>query len=264
MKTLKKCLIIFIAVIFALYLGRGIVVKNALQIGARAATGLKLKIGKLKIGANLSKIQIKDMKLYNPKGFKDKVMIDIPEVSVDVNSSALFKGKIHVREVRFNLEQFTIVKNKKGESNLEYLKNVGKKDGDKKEKPKKTKKKESKDFQIDRLYFRVNKVVFKDYSKDEPYVREVNINLEEEHDNIKSPELLVGLIVVKIMAKTAFASLVNVDMDGLSSFVDGGLKGASEAASKALAESKEAMRKTSESLKKSTEGLKDLLPFGSK
>jgi len=100
------------------------IVKFAVERGTKAATGLNLTLGKLQIGLIKTLVNIQDLRIYNPRGFGEKIMLNMPEIYVNYDLPAVFKGKIHLNEVRINLSEFNVIKNAKGEVNLDSLKVV--------------------------------------------------------------------------------------------------------------------------------------------
>ena len=91
-----RILVIAVAVIFILFIGRNTIIKASIENGTRIVTGLKLTMKSLNIGVMNTLVGIKDIKLHNPKGFKDKVMLDMPEIYVDYNLPDIFKDTIWV------------------------------------------------------------------------------------------------------------------------------------------------------------------------
>ena len=86
------------------------------------------------------------------QGFKDKLMVDLPEIYVDYNLGAIMGGKAHLEEVRLNLKEFIVVKNEAGELNLDSLRVVKETEGEEAEKDgSKKEKTEMPDIQIDLL-----------------------------------------------------------------------------------------------------------------
>jgi len=114
MKKRYLIVILLAAVIGILLIGKNIIVKIAVERGVRAATGLSLKIKKLDLGIIATRVGIKEMKIFNPKGFDDEIMCYVPEIFVDYNLGAMIKGKVLLEDVRLNLDRLTIVKNKQG------------------------------------------------------------------------------------------------------------------------------------------------------
>ncbi len=254
MKKIGIGLLIVVIILVGLVLAKNIIIKTAVSGGVKAATGLKLQIKGLRVGIFNSLIDIKDLKLFNPPDFTDKVMADVPLIYIDYDLGAFFKNKVHLEEMKLDLKEFVVVKNEKGELNLDSLKVVKEEKGEKVSKEKAPEeKKEAPKIQIDDLSLKIGKVIYKDYSKGgSPQVKEFNVNIDEQYQNITDPNALVSLIVVKALTKTTIANLANFDISALQG------------------QAAEAMGKATEALKgigggtieKTTEGLKKLLPFG--
>jgi len=278
MKKLLAVIVGVAAIVFTLSFFKDMLVKTAVEKGVKVVTGLRLKIGGFNLGIINTLVGIEDLKLYNPAGFQEPVMLDMPEIYVDYNLPSFFQGNIHLEEMRIDMKEFMVVRNKSGALNLDSLKVVqahkeGKKPGEKT----KTEAKMPK-IQIDNLQLKIGKVVYKDYSKGgSPSVREFNVNLNEKYKDITDPYSLVSLIVVKALMNTSIANLTNFDLRGLQNTVSDTLAGTQKIATEAAKKAREtitattqttqkAVKETAETLQKTTEGLKDVLgmPFGAK
>ncbi|MCX5679857.1 MAG: AsmA family protein [Candidatus Omnitrophica bacterium] len=169
--------VVIIAMLVAVSVVKDITIRTAIEKGTEMVTGLRLTISGFNAGILRSTVKIRGLKLHNPKGFKDPVMVDIPEIYVDYDLPAIFGGTIHLREARINLAEFLVVKNKDGRLNLDSLKAItaqkqGKPAQDKSGKPMK--------MRIDLLKLKIGKVVYKDYSSGEAlFVREFNIGMDD-------------------------------------------------------------------------------------
>lgn len=262
---------IVLAILIALFFGKNMIIKTSVSAGVRAMTGLKLSIRSMDIGIFKTLIGIKGLQLYNPSGFEDELMMDLPEIYVDYNLGAFMKGKTHLEEVRLNLKEFSVVKNEAGELNLDSLKVVKEAeeekviDEDKKEGTKMS------GLQIDVLELKIDKVVYKDYSKGTPpKVKEYNVNINERFENITDPQSFGRLIILKALKNTAIASLANFDIGKLQKGVTETVKKTTEMAletpGKAVEVGKEAGEKVKETAKKTVEKaadtIKKILPFG--
>ncbi|MDD5070737.1 MAG: AsmA family protein, partial [Candidatus Omnitrophica bacterium] len=146
MKKFRKSLLIILVVLFLLFLGKNVIIKAVVSQGVKAATGLKLNIEKMRVGVFNSRIDIKALTLFNPQQFEDKVMVKIPEIYVDYKLLPFFKQKIYLEEVRLNLNEFIVIKDKDGNVNLDSLKVIK----EQKSPQKKAKDKKTMDFQIDK------------------------------------------------------------------------------------------------------------------
>jgi len=257
-KLFVKIGVVILVLVVGLFLAKDMIVKTAVTTGVKLVTGLKLDIASLKIGLFNTLIDIKQLKLYNPQGFPDKLMLDMPEIYVDYDPFALLKKTIHLQEVKINLKEFVIVKNSKGEVNLDSLKAVQ----ESKKKVEPAQKAEMLPFKIDVLELKVGKVIYKDYSKGgEPKVTESDLNLNERFENITDPYAVTTIIVFKCLMNTTVGKLVNFDLGPLEKRLGGTLSGAANV-------TKDAAKTTVEAGKKviggTTSTLKNLLPFDKK
>ena len=276
---MKKILIIVAIALVALIVlssAKDAIIKISVEKGVELVTGLKLRVKSFRVGLVNTLVGIKDLKIYNPRGYPDKIMLDMPEIYVNYDLPAIFKGKIHLEEVRIDMKEFMVVKNKDGELNLDSLKVVeAQKEG---KKPAQKAAGVAPQIQIDNLRLRIGKVIYKDYSQGaKPSVKEYDVNIDEEYKNIKDPYSLVSLIVVKALMNTTIANLTNFDLSGLEGTVSESLKTAQKAVEEVAGTAKETLKATSEqaqeaaketqeTLKKTTESLVEAikLPFGSK
>lgn len=250
MKKFFMVLLIIVVVIAALFIFKDSLIKFSVEKGVELFTGLKLNMGTLHVGVFKPVVDIKDVVLLNPSHFPDKTMVDIPEVYVHYDLPSLLRGKIYLPEVRFNLKEFVVVKNGKGELNLDALKNI-----QTTQKPE-TKSSEKKapvkmpDIKIDLFQLKIGQVIYKDYSKgSKPDVKEFKINLNETYRNIDNPYVLANLIVAKALMNTTIASLTNFNLKGLQGTVGGVLSGAKGVVTGVASTAQEAGKKTVDAVK---------------
>ena len=297
---MKRKIIIIPAIVFGilivLFIGKNMIIKTSVTTGVKAVTGLKLKIRSMNVGVFKSLLGINELQLYNPAGFEDKLMVDLPEIYVDYNLGAIMGGKVHLEEVRLNLKEFIVVKNEAGELNLDSLRVVKETEGEEATKEdEKQEKTEMPDIQIDLLKMKIDKVIYKDYSKGTPPKEKVfNVKIDEQYENITDPQSFVRLIIFKALKNTTIASLTNFDLGKLQSGISGTVKKTTEMAHQATGRALEAgknanekarktarktvekatiagndasekiQKSTRESVEKAAGSIKKLLPFGNK
>ncbi|MDO8730926.1 MAG: AsmA family protein [Candidatus Omnitrophota bacterium] len=237
---MKKLLIGIIAALALLFLAKGVIARLAVSAGVKAVTGLRLEIRSLQVGVFRSRVHAREIKLHNPRGFPDPLMADLPELYVDYDLPAFFTGRTHLRELRVELAEFNVVKDRQGRLNLDSLTAVKKA---KEEKGKEKKPVRPGSFQIDQLDLKVRKVVYKDYSGGgEPSVREFNVNLHERHANVNDPTALGALIVSRALLNTAIAKLAHFDLGALDNY-------AKDVVGKAVDTAGDVVEKASDTLK---------------
>ncbi|MBW2038065.1 MAG: hypothetical protein JRI46_00470 [Deltaproteobacteria bacterium] len=269
MKKLGIAVVIIVGVFVLLLVFKNMLIKMGVEKGAKKVTGLELAIGDMDVGLLASKVDITDMKLLNPAGFPDKVMINIAKFLVDFELASFFKGRAHFETVELNLKELIVVRNRERKLNISALKSVSEKT--KKEKKPVKKKKEEKtppEVTIDKLILTIGKVTYKDYSWGKtPFTKTFNIGVHEVFRNITDPKKLVNLIIVRALQGTGIAQLANFDLGTLRADVSDTLKkgvsGVTEAGQKELKElekttKEEAAEKVEEEV---TKGLKEKFKF---
>lgn len=265
MKRQWRVALIILAVLVALSFVKDFAAKLTVENVVKIATGLNLKVRSLGVGVIRPVIDIKGLKILNPRGYKDALMLDMPVTYVNYDLGAIIGGDMHLREIRIEMKEFIVVKNEKGEINLNSLKPVqAQKSGgggiaaDKGGSPR---------IRVDRLRLKLGRVLYKDYSGGGgPSVREFNINIDEEYENIRDGYSLVSLIVARSLMNTNIANLSGFDLRSLQSSVSDTLasahKAAAETAQKAVTHAaKEAQGAVKEAADKIAKNLR--LPFGS-
>ena len=265
MKKIIKIVTVVLVLVIVMFFAKNIMARTIISAGVKAITGLKLGIKSMDVGVLRTLIGVRGLELFNPPGFKDSLMADVPEIYVDYDLGAFFKKKVHLNELRLNLKELIVVKNNKGELNLNSLKVVKKK--------KKTAGKDAKKthFQINALELKIGRVIYKDYSTGgAPKVREFNVDVEERYENITDPRALGKLIMFRALVNTTISSLADFDLgplkEGLNKTLNKATKIVQETASRALGTGKEIGVKAEESAIKAAEKVKGviggLLPFG--
>ncbi len=247
--------VIWIGVIvslFLLFVGKDIVAGIAVSGVVRAVTGLRLSMN-LSVGIFKPVIRVRNMKLYNPAGFSQPVMMDMPELAVRYDLGAFLKGGVHLQEALVDLKEFTVERNAKGQLNLDALKFVQEKKARGKAPPP-----ARQNFQVDRLRLKVGRVVFKDFSVSPPNTVEFPLNLDESYTGIRSPQVLGSLIVARALTKTAIARLTHFDIDSLVGDLSGTVRRATGLATDLAGG---AVDTGFDAAKKTGDTLKNLLPF---
>ncbi len=218
-KILGSILAILVAVVIVLALAKDAIIKTVMEQAVTGMTGFKTTVESVKYDFP-STIQISGLDIKNPQGFKAKTFVNIPEIFVSLHLSELIKSrKIHLPEVRLNLQEVNIEKNEKGVSNVELLTSVGGKQGQTQapEQPAQIKK-VALLFQLDRLVLTIRNVSYEDRSGligSAPIPGKklaVDLNVQQEvFTNITDPQQLVNVILVKILNSATLGRILNID-----------------------------------------------------
>lgn len=83
--------------------------------------GTPVKVRQVHLKLFPAEVGIYGIKVMNYKGFEEPVMVSIPEVFVRADLGGLFKKRIRIRKVVFDLKKVTVEKNREGEINLKVL-----------------------------------------------------------------------------------------------------------------------------------------------
>ena len=194
--------------------------KKVTQMAVTRITGFKTRIKSFKIDFP-GIVHIEGLEIRNPAGFNEKVFADIPEIYISVVLSELLKTKrIHLPEVRLNIQQIHLEKNSQGVSNVELLSSVAGPPPQKSAEQTAPGKKEDLAFLLDRLELTMRDVSFQDRSgiigKVPVNKLAVDLNVQKQiFTNIQSPQTLVNLILVKIVQGTTFGRLLNLHPEKL-------------------------------------------------
>ncbi|OGP52724.1 MAG: hypothetical protein A2Y65_07390 [Deltaproteobacteria bacterium RBG_13_52_11] len=262
MKKLGIVVGIIVVIFVLLLVFKNILIKMAVEEGTKKVTGLELTIGSMDVGLLAPKVDISDMRLLNPAGFHDKVMIDMSKFLVDFELASFFKKRAHFKNVELNLKELMVVRNKGRKLNIDALTAVGeKKQGEKPVEQKQVKQeKKAPQVTIDKLILKIEKVVYKDYSLGEtPFTKTFTLGINEVYSDVTDPNKLVILIIVRALEGTGIAQLANFDLGTLKADVSDTLQkrvsGVTEAGQKELGAvgettTKEAEKKVEEELTK--------------
>lgn len=254
MKKILNLILGVVVVAAVVFFAKNAIAKVLIETGVETVTGMPLKMKGIDVNVAGQFVRIDDMKIFNPSGFPKETMVHVPEIYVAYDLASLLKGKVHLPELRFAMEEFSVVRNEKGELNLDRLRALGEQPGaSKTTEPAKPPVKA--DIQIDSFTLKVGRVFFKDYSAGSPSIKTFEINLAETFKDITDPNALVRLIVSKALMSTTIAAITGFDLGALQSNVTG-LVGSSAKLAGNLA------GKSLDEIAAQTSGLKDMANAG--
>jgi uncharacterized protein involved in outer membrane biogenesis len=195
--SLKKTVVIVLIVIVGLAaftMVRDSIIKSVIASVATNITGAPVHIGGFSLGVIKQSVKITNFRMYNPQGFPREILVDIPKLGVSLNLAALAKGKIHLRQLDFELKELALTKNKEGKLNVDSLKVAETGEKPKEEKAKKPAKQMA--IQIDVVNLNIGRVINTDYSVGEPPVVKVyDVNIKKTYKDITSAQQLAALII---------------------------------------------------------------------
>lgn len=250
-----RALGIFVIVLLALVLAKDAVLMYVIEREVKDITGIRLDIRSLRVALASTTVEIKGFKAYNPEGFEEELMADIPEIYADFLIRDLLRNKVHLKKLNIFATEFNVVRNSKGELNLDALKVLEKpKEGEEPQKKKGPK------FEIDVFRLKLGKVVFMDYSKGPvPAVKNFDIKIDQEFYDITEPDTLVKIVVLKAMRDTRLANVLGFDLSPLQGGISGILAGANNVVNDAASGAAKTFAGAADELHKTTSGLKEVL-----
>lgn len=222
----KIVLLIFLMLILMIagvIIAKDWILKTAVERLVAKTTGFPTHVDNLQFDLP-STLHIEGLEIRNPAGFKEKIFAHVPEIYVSLELSELLRHeRIHLKEVRLNIQEINIERNRQGVSNIELLSSVG--DTEEETPAQKVEKsdeeKQGMPFLLDRLELTIRKASFKDYSgligtAPIPKGISVDLNMQKEvFGNIHHPGVLVNLILVKVLQGATFGKLFNLSPEKL-------------------------------------------------
>ncbi|MBF0569287.1 MAG: hypothetical protein HQL18_00725 [Candidatus Omnitrophica bacterium] len=197
MKKVLSILLLIFAILFVLGLIKDFLIRSAVVAGAKQTLGADVSIGSFSLGILSQSVKMRSFKVYNPDGFPTKeVLVDIPEVAVQLDVPALFKNTLHVRYLRLNLKEARLIKNKDGQLNVNALKL-----------PPQSEKQMSMKFDL--VSLSVGRVVMEDYFRTgtEPKITKYDVDIKDrELLNINSAQELSAEVMMAALTPAGLAS----------------------------------------------------------
>ena len=213
-----------VIVVVALNLAKNLIVQTVFQSVVSKAAHVPVSVGSTDLSLIKGSITLKNLRVLNPSGFPERLMLHAPLIAIDCDVPSLWKGTAHFEQARIDLKEVVVIKNKDGRLNVDAVKPTAAET----EKAKASKAQGKSDspktkLKIDKLILSIGQVVYKDYSQGgAPQVQTFNINIRDrEYTNIEDPTALVSLIMFEALTKTSLSSLANLD---LTMFREGGAK----------------------------------------
>lgn len=202
--------VIAAAILVGVSIAKDLIVKTAMGFGLSSALHTSVNIGYSRLTLfPRSTLKILGLRVQNPSGFKGGAMLDIPMIYVDLDASTLFKKPVHVKEVNLILKEIHIIRNEKGQLNVNALNQ--KQASEESKKPAGA----SVPFRIDKLTLSIGRVVYKDYSTNSSKPRETVIEIgikDRTFNNITDPKQIIGLIMVEALTRSTLSGLSDLNV----------------------------------------------------
>jgi len=198
MRKIISIIAIAVVTITASYLilsnQKDLLVRSRIERAVRGSCGLPFFISDCSVSVLNTDLRVKDMVILNPANYQDKVMLEIAQIYADIDASTLLKRKHNLKDLRIDVREINIIKNKEGEFNLNSLTVV--KASETSKKARDISQVEMPKINIESFELKVKKVTFKDYSQPLlPMVIEKEVNISERFENIDDPAYIVRMIL---------------------------------------------------------------------
>lgn len=215
---MKKISILIAVLLVIVWAGKDKLFGWALSAAASGAIGVPVSVGSTQLDPLSGKIAVRDLRVKNPAGFKGSAMLNAPLLAIDCEPRSLLSGKPHFEQIRIELSELTVIRNKEGKYNLNAVKF--------KQSGSSAQKKPAQRFLIDRLYLTIGKVVFEDYGAgDKPSVQTFSVGLKDkEFKNITSTEAVISLLLFEALTRTTLTKVADLDIQSLRSAAQDALK----------------------------------------
>jgi hypothetical protein len=118
--TLRVLVVVVVLVVLVLSL-KDSFMRKVIETRIRNETGMEARLGRFSSGIFSPVMTLENLKLYNTPEFGGTLLLDIPELHVEMDSISLAQHKLRVRLIRLNLAEFDIVKNQAGQTNIMSL-----------------------------------------------------------------------------------------------------------------------------------------------
>lgn len=213
MNKIVKILVICLIVIAIFGLVRDFALKSIIGSVVGGVIGAPVKIGGLSLSIIKQTVRIRNLRIYNPKGFPKDLLVDIPKIRVVWDIAAISKGKLHLKLAQIEIKELIMTKNKQGKLNVDSLKiSEEKPDRDKGRKPAKVM-----PMRLDIVNLAMGRVVRKDYTKSEtPVIKVYDINMRKSYKNITSVAQLAALIISEPLKSAGIQGLKMYAVSALS------------------------------------------------
>ena len=199
-KILINIIVVIVIVVSGLVIARNILAKMIIVKGVKSVTGMAVDIKSINIGLRHSGIAVKGLKIYNPAGFNDKLLADIPEVYVDFDLLGLLRNQVHLRQLKINISELSVILNENRKLNVNSLALLSPKSSGTK----------TAQVKIDELQLKIIKVAYQGYL---PAVgvksKEFNINIDENFHDVANPSKVAADILKRILGRIGIGDLAN-------------------------------------------------------
>lgn len=187
-RSLKISLVSAIAVIVILISFENVILVSVAKNGIKHIMKVRTNMTKIAVRPLAASVAIKGFKIFNPEGYKEKILADISLVLLDFKFKTLFEPGAYFDKIEIHIDKMNVIRDKNGVINLSQMKAFIS-----------PQLKEKKPFWADKYIVEIEKVYFVDRTKpEENQIREINMNKKWEYNDVQDPDNLVNGIAYKV------------------------------------------------------------------
>lgn len=218
MKKFFIAVILLILISFSILLVyRNTIAKDGIEKGVYNLVGQKMTIGKVNVGLFKTDIAVEDIKVFNPEGYSKELLAEVPEIFINYALLDILKGFIHLPEIKLNIDEVNIEKDKNGVLNIDKFKVESEKNSAKsaKEKEQSGKDNGKKQFLADKVILEVGTIHYKDNTKSPAVEKEYKMNFSKTFTNVTDERVIISAITTEILSRLMGEGL-SLAIDALS------------------------------------------------
>lgn len=196
MKVLTRLLAAAFALLLLGYLARNFLVRKALEAGVERQTGFPLTIGAVDFAPFAGRVELRDLRLDNPPGFRERAFLRLPALRVDYDTLSVLRRRPHLRALSVEASEAFLVTDDKGEKNTAKLDAAGGSATPRRPLP----------YRIDALRVRVGTVTIVDESRGKSARRKLALHVDRTYRNVTASTSLSALVLGSVGAQIGGAA----------------------------------------------------------
>lgn len=210
---LCRLLVSVVVFMVLLYIFRNPIVKLVIEKGAQMGAGSHVEVKEVDFDIVKTRFFMSGLKAYYPRNIADSLMTSVDELYLDYESLSYFKNKvITINDLRLRIDELVLVTNASGRSFTPSLPFVnGSSDIKKNAKSDSGQEQNRVKLRVEKIYLKIEKLLTKKISADGSVtVKEYNLNLSYEGENISDPGKLIAGMLSSAAVKAGFAGSLNL------------------------------------------------------
>ncbi len=201
----KFFIIVGIVVLFfgGIFLSKDLIIKSIAARAVSKAIGAPVDIDNLSLNIFTSTVDISGLKIHNPSGFPEDIMVSCPKIKVIYDFDSFLKRKPHLLLVEVELKKMVVTTNKEGKLSVDSLKIAQESKGP-----------PPAPVKIDLFNLSIGRIIRKDYTAGStPRVRVHDIDRQMSYKGIPTVRQLIFLVLAEPMKA---AAIENAAIYGIS------------------------------------------------